>query len=152
MATMVSTATTAPPEAVWAVVADVSRHGAHIPLTTVVHDPGLPYPGWGFTAFTGLGPARMPDRMAVVEWEPPRRARFVKLGPVLLGWAEIVVEPEGSGSVVTWTEEIALPFAVRTTRRVGDVAVRRMVTGALAGLLDEAEGTRRSVRTPDAPR
>jgi hypothetical protein len=43
--------------------------------------------------------------MEIVAWDPPRSCRIEKRGSVVLGWAELTVEPRASGSRVTWREE-----------------------------------------------
>lgn len=140
MPSMTSLVSSAPADVLWSVVTDVARHGRYVPLTSVTTAPGEPYPGWRFTAYTGVRPVAMPDHMAVTLWQPPRRVRIVKLGPVLLGWADIEVEPLGDGrSRVTWTEEITVAGLGALTRRLGDVGGKAMVGRALAGLVADAE-------------
>ena len=136
-----SLVSSAPADVLWAAVTDVAGHGRHVPLTTVVTAPGEPHPGWRFTAYTGARPVAMADHMAVTVWQPPHRVRIVKLGPVLLGWADITVEPFGDdgGSRVTWTEEITVAGLGTLTRRLGDVGAQAMVGRALAGLVADAE-------------
>ena len=62
----------------------------------------------------------------------------VKTGRLLHGWAEIRVaaDPEGTGSLVSWTEELWLPGLRRATRPAGDrlgaVLFARVVDGLLA--------------------
>ncbi len=65
------------------------------------------------------------DPMEIVSWQPPAdgrpgKARIEKRGTVMTGWAELTVEPRGTGSRSTWREDIdvaRLPrFAAGPTR------------------------------------
>ena len=109
------------PEA-FELLTDVRRHAAWVPLTRIdVHGPtgdGRLLTGGTFTAVTGPAARRgapgLPDRMRLESAEAPvgRRtgtARFVKLGPVLTGWAELAVRPLGEALCeVTWSERIGV--------------------------------------------
>lgn len=102
---------------------DVRRHAAWVPLTRIdLHGPsdadGRLLAGGTFTAVTGpfarRGAPGLPDRMRLASADPPagRRigtARFVKLGPVLTGWAELAVRPLGDALCeATWSERIGV--------------------------------------------
>jgi carbon monoxide dehydrogenase subunit G len=101
--------TALPPAAAWARLTDWPRHGRGVPFTTVRLVSPANGPGARFTARTALGPVGFDDPMEVVEWDPPRRCRIEKRGRVLHGWAELSVEPAGTGSRVTWREEAVPP-------------------------------------------
>lgn len=109
----------------WATVTDVAAHARWIPLTRI--DAPRPAPlalGDVFTAVSGPGATRggpgLPDRMVLAELTDPVPARgrtpartgravYRKLGPVLLGTAEVAVRPLGAGHCqVTWTERVHL--------------------------------------------
>lgn len=107
-----------PAEAAWALVTDVRNHARWVPLTRIdaVADLGL---GDGFTAVSGPGARRgvpgLPDRMVVEELTVPDSAtgavgvaRYRKLGPVLLGTAEVRVRPAGDAATLIWTEDVHL--------------------------------------------
>lgn len=98
----------ASPEAVFAVVGDLRRYGDWIPLTRIRSDDGPITTGWEHVGESGLGPLRLPDRMRVTRWEPGRGYSVRKLGPVLDGWAEVDLDPEGAGTRVVWREDITL--------------------------------------------
>ncbi len=95
-----------PPDVAWARLVDWPRHGRHVPLTTIeVTTPPPAGVGTVFVARTALGRLGFDDPMEVVEWDPPRHCRVEKRGSVMLGWAELTVEPRGGGSRATWREE-----------------------------------------------
>ena len=137
MAFTVTREVLATPERVWAAVSDISRHTAHVPLTTVVPDPLGDRLGAEHVARTAIGPVGFDDSMLVTAWEPPQRMRIVKTGRLLAGWAEITVAPRESGSRVTWTEELWLRGAPRLTRRLADAAGQRLFGSVLDGLLED---------------
>lgn len=134
---------------------DVRRHAAWVPLTRIdVHGPtaddGRLLPGGTFTAVTGPAARRglpgLPDRMRLETADPPvgRRqgtARFVKLGPVLTGWAELTVRPLGDALCeVTWTERIGVrgvPTALSDT--MGRPLTAAMLRAVLRRAAREAE-------------
>ena len=140
MAFVVEREVAAPPERVFAAVADVSAHGGAIPWTRIETSPGERGVGWRFTARSG--PARLPlvDEMVLTRWEPGRRYALTKLGPLLRGWADIEVHPSGAGSRVVWSEEIrpvgvgSVPGVGRVSDLLGTAMVRRALDVLLAGL------------------
>ncbi len=134
-----------PREAAWAAVTDFQAHTSHVPLTAVTTDAGEPHVGWKLVGVTRLGPVAFADPMFLTVWEPPHRFRLVKTGWLLAGWADVLVEPDGTGSTVTWTEEITLRAgpAGRLTTRIGDLAGPRLFGRVVDGLLREAQARRR---------
>ena len=108
----------APPATVWDVVTDFAAYGDWMPLTRMRLDTGTPRPGWGFAGFSGLGRVGFSDSMLVSTWVPPgddgrSSFRIVKTGRLLGGWAEVRVEPEGTGTRLHWQEGVEvrpLPF------------------------------------------
>jgi hypothetical protein len=94
-----------PPAAAWARVTDWAAHGRFVPLTSVRVIGGGDRVGAGFVARTSVGALGFDDPMEIVAWEPPRFCRIEKRGQVMHGWAELTVDPRGSGSRVTWREE-----------------------------------------------
>ncbi len=83
--------------------------------------------------------------MYLTAWEPPHRFRMVKTGWLLAGWADITVEPDGAGSLVTWTEEITVRSGPLRglTRRIGDAVAPRLFGPVVDGLLRDAEAATR---------
>lgn len=133
----------APPEQVFAAVSDLRGYGRDIPLTAIEADPGPIGVGWTFVGRSGVGALRLPDRMRVTEWDPPRSFAVVKLGPVLEGWAQVHLTPEADGTRVIWREHIT-PRPVSLLRHLDPVtdrfnrwmfgrAVDRMVRRACGG-------------------
>ncbi|WP_375493103.1 SRPBCC family protein [uncultured Jatrophihabitans sp.] len=133
----VSQDTSVSPLAAWERVVDWPRHGRYVPLTTVAvttdRQRGV---GTVFTAHTGVGRLGFDDPMEVVEWQPPAngnggRCRLEKRGRVMIGWAELTVEPHGSGARVTWTEDAkpaGLPaFTDRASVAAGRLLFRRVL-------------------------
>lgn len=108
-----------PAERAWDLVTDVRNHARWIPFTRI----DAPHPlrvGDRFSAATGpagtLHSLALVDRMEVTASTPPTtappspgRATYRKLGPVLLGGAEVLVTPAGPDACdVTWVEDIHL--------------------------------------------
>lgn len=125
------------PEQAWARVTNWPAHARWVPLTTIeVRTPPPTGPGTVFVARTGLGRFGFDDPMEVVAWESPRFCRIEKRGRALTGWAELTVEPRGSGSRVTW-REIALParlpgFLAGLATMSGRVLFGRVLRGLLS--------------------
>lgn len=118
------------PEESWNRLTDWEQHGRVVPLTTVTRM------GSGFVARTGVGPIAFDDPMEIVEWREPSFCRLEKRGRVVVGWAEITVESLGTGSRVTWREDIhvrGVPRALgRLERRVATSVFGRVIDRLLA--------------------
>ncbi|WP_286928943.1 MULTISPECIES: SRPBCC family protein [Aeromicrobium] len=108
-------------------VTDWERH--RVPLTTITITPE------GFTARTAVGPVGFDDPMHVTRWEPPHRADLQKQGRVVRGSASITVEPSGSGSVVTWDEDVTVIGVPRLLDPVVRQLLRLMVSTVLRRLM-----------------
>jgi hypothetical protein len=96
-----------PAEVAYRLLCDWEDHSRWVPLTKVeVHSPD------SFTAYTGIGPLRLKDRMQVLSRDDEQRAVVVvKLGPVLTGSAGFKVKTYSATScVVSWTEELHIPY------------------------------------------
>ena len=97
------------PAQAWARVTDWPAHARWVPLTTIeVTTPPPSGPGTVFVARTSAGRFGFDDPMEVVTWDAPRFCRIEKRGAALTGWAELRVEPRGTGARVTW-REVARP-------------------------------------------
>ncbi len=138
----------------WELVTDVRNHARWVPLTRIDAAPRLAV-GDRFVAVTGQGARRrgwgLHDRMVVERADPPDptsgspgRAVYRKLGPVLLGTAEVRVSPAGDGSVLEWSEDVH----VRGLPRALTAWALRPVLGAMLRVVarrvvDELEGSTR---------
>ncbi|MFE9851653.1 SRPBCC family protein [Streptomyces sp. NPDC005576] len=137
--------TSLPPADAWRRVTDWERHGAMVPLTSVLVPPGgRTEVGTVFVARTGMGPLTFDDPMEVVRWTPPEagRAGFCRLekrGRTVRGWASIEVLPTRAGSHVVWVEDIRLFLPGRWMDPLLVAAGRRMFGRVLDALLEAPE-------------
>ena len=104
----------APPRIVWDRLVDWARHGDWIPATRMDVGPGDPTDvGAEFTAYTGIGPLVLEDRMRVVRcaWsveDESGECEVEKLGPKLWGTASFTVAAAEGGSRVVWEEDVTV--------------------------------------------
>ncbi|WP_375478275.1 SRPBCC family protein [uncultured Jatrophihabitans sp.] len=129
------------PADAWARLTDWRRHGEFVPLTKVRLETAPPTGvGTVFTARTAVGRLGFDDPMEVVAWSPPAHGsggscRLEKRGRVMLGWAELSVQPDGPGSIVTWREDAVpakLPaFATGVATLSGRLLFSRVMNGLL---------------------
>lgn len=105
-----------PPEALRRVL-DLHQHTRIIPLTVVA--PALTLddlvPGSQFVARTALGPVGFDDVMRVDELTlgeeiPSARVGISKHGRAIRGTIVLTVMPTGDGSLVTWRQQVRLPW------------------------------------------
>jgi hypothetical protein len=100
----------------WDELVDWPGHGAWIPATTIEGTDGDPTQvGYAFTAWTGLRPIALEDRMRVTrcDWNAPDErgvCEVEKLGPILRGTAGFSVRADGTASVLVWYEDVAVPY------------------------------------------
>jgi hypothetical protein len=130
------------PAAAWDRLVDWPAHARSVPFTDIrVTTDGPNGVGTVFVARTHLGPLGFDDPMEIVSWQPPGdgrpgKARIEKRGTVMTGWAELTVEPRGSGSRATWREDITvarLPsFAAAPTRVSSRLLFGRVLRNLLA--------------------
>ena len=108
----------ASPRTVWDELIDWKGHEEWIPLTRVDVEPGDPTAvGAEFTAWTGIGPASLADRMRVrrCDWDGATSSgncEVEKLGPILRGTAGFIVEPGRSGgwADLVWFEKVSVRY------------------------------------------
>lgn len=117
------------PQEAWERVTDWPRHGDSVPFTTVRSTSA------GIVGRTQIGPFGFDDVMDLTVWEPPLRCRLDKRGRVVTGWAEITVEPSGTGSRVTWVEELDVAGVPALFDPVKRQAARVVFGRLLDGLL-----------------
>lgn len=109
----------APPRVVWNELVDWKGHEEWIPATRVEVDGDDPTAvGSTFTAWTGIGPLSLEDRMRVsrCQWlddSSSGECEVEKLGPILRGRAGFTVEANGTGSRVEWFEDVTVPIIPR---------------------------------------
>ena len=143
-----------PVRAAWVLVADPRNHARWIPLTRIDVQ-GWPLAvGTLFTATSGplarRGAPGLPDRMRIDRYDPPTAvvpgvATFTKLGPLLLGTAEVRVAPlNDTTSRITWLEDVHLagPLPRWLTRRLLGPALGGMLRLALRRAAREVDRTR----------
>ena len=141
------------PEA-WELLSDPRHHARWIPLTRVAVR-GLPLAVGSYVVatsgpFARWGAPGLPDRMRLDRIDPPTAATagvavFTKLGPLLLGTAEVRVAPlNARSSRATWVEDVYLagPLPAALTRRVLAPVLAGMVRLALWRVAREVAGYR----------
>lgn len=124
----------ASPQAVWDELIDWEGHGAWVPMTRVDVAPGDPTAvGATFTAWTGLRPLALEDRMrvTVLDWDAGEgrgECEVEKLGPILRGRAAFTVAPDGDGAAVEWIEDVTVrrvpQFVAPVAARIGALGFR----------------------------
>jgi uncharacterized protein YndB with AHSA1/START domain len=90
----------APPEAVFAVLADASSYGEWVVGSKEIRDaePHWPAPGSTFHHTQGKGPLVWKDTTSVIESEPPRHLVLeVRVRPWLVNVVELSLEPLNGG-------------------------------------------------------
>jgi carbon monoxide dehydrogenase subunit G len=140
-------AVAAPPEAVFAAVADWEGQSAWVAFTTVTADGGPHRVGERLLAVTKVAGVGFRDPMEVVRWEPPRRVDVRHLGRVVRGTGSFLVEPAPGGAWLVWAEDLDLPLG--TAGRLGFAVVgplfRRLLRRSLrrlARMVEAAPGRR----------
>ncbi|TGB08647.1 SRPBCC family protein [Streptomyces sp. MZ04] len=134
-----------PSRDVWRRLTAWERHGDVVPLTrVVVRTPQPTGEGTVFVAHTGLGRRiGFDDVMEVVVWHPPGSpdgaglCRLEKRGSFVTGWAEIEVSPRagGTGSLITWREDLRVRWLPAVCDGALRVAARWMFGRAVEALL-----------------
>lgn len=103
-----------PPHKVWEEMIDWEAHGDWVPATRVEIDDGDPRAvGGTFTAYTGVGPLMLVDRMEVlaIDWDPETSTGYcevAKIGPVLDGKAGFTLTSHGNGARIVWFEDVTV--------------------------------------------
>lgn len=122
-------------------------------LGTVTHglagDVAAPLVGSRMMAFTGIFGLGFLDLMTVTELEAPHRWVVEHNGTLIRGDGIFTVEKTTGGSIITWTDDVDLPFGI--IGRIGWIAIRpgvawgfRASLKKLAALLDtELKSARR---------
>jgi hypothetical protein len=111
----------APPEAVFAAVADWEGQSAWVALTRVTADGGPHRVGERLVAETRVAGIGFRDPMEVTSFEPPSRIDVRHLGRVVRGTGTFLVAPAPGGAWFTWVEDVDLPLGA--VGRLGFVVV-----------------------------
>ncbi len=143
-------AVAAPPEAVFAAVADWEGQSAWVAFTTVTADGGPHRVGERLLAVTKVAGVGFSDPMEVTRWEPPRRVDVRHHGRVLRGTGSFLVEPAPGGAWFVWSEDLDLPLGA--AGRLGFAVVgpvfRLMLRRSLRRLARMVEATPRPRTNP----
>ena len=138
-----------PPRVVWDELVDWAGHAKWVPATRVKVEEGDPLAiGARFTAWTGVGPLSLEDRMELValDWNDESSSgscEVAKLGPILKGRAGFTIEPDGSGTMLEWLEDVTIGFLPAfLTPVVGKIGALGFAQGmrSMAKLLDRKVG------------
>jgi len=103
----------APPERVFAVLADADAYGYWVVGSKYIRDadPGFPAKGTRFHHAVGFGPVTIKDHTEVVEVSPPHRIVLkAKARPLGTALVTVHADREGDGSRVTMIEDPGDPL------------------------------------------
>ncbi len=135
----ISLATTidAPPEEVWAAIADPTTHTdwmADAESIEITSD-GPVGVGTEMRCVTRVGPIRTKDLMRIVVWDPPRRMGVLHEG-VVSGVGLFTVEATDGGTRFGWTESLHFPLWIGgpLTRRAARPVLARIWRSNLRSL------------------
>lgn len=134
----------APPERVFAVLADWRAYGDWVVGSRLIRgsDPGFPAAGTRFHHQIGIGPLRLNDHTEVVEVDPPNRLVLrAKARPLGTALVDIVIErsADGAGSDVTMREDPADALTAFVFQPLMHLLVRRRNTESLRRLKELVE-------------
>jgi uncharacterized protein YndB with AHSA1/START domain len=132
----------APPERVFAVLADAHRYADWVIGTARVRaaDEDWPSPGARLHHATGLGPLAIEDETEVVACDPPRRLELLaRLGPLGSFRVELTLEARGDAWTRVVLREAPVAGVSRLAGPVGDAAGRVRNTLSLRRLKRLAE-------------
>ena len=101
----------APPERVWAELADLGSHPEWMGDAGSVEFVTAQTEGVGtrMRVPTRVGPFRTTDLMTVIEWDERRRIGVEHVGAVS-GRGRFEIRPSGSGTELTWSETLGFPW------------------------------------------
>jgi Polyketide cyclase / dehydrase and lipid transport len=141
----------APPEAVFAAVADWEAQSEWVALTRVSSEGGPRGVGERLVADTRVAGIGFRDPMEVTRFDPPSRIDVRHLGRVLRGTGTFLVEPAPGGAWFVWIEDVDLPFGVagRLGFAVVGPAFRLLLRRSLRRLAHRVESRPHLPRRPD---
>ena len=132
-----ATVVNAPPEAVWAVLADPPTYEEWVVGSKEIRrwDPEWPAVGAAFHHTVQVGPLPVKDRTTVLESEPPRRLVLrARARPTGIAHVALTLTPQGAGTRVAMAEwpvsgppaALANPVQDFLINRRNDEALRRL--------------------------
>jgi uncharacterized protein YndB with AHSA1/START domain len=117
----------APPEAVWAALADPGSYGYWVVGSKVIRDAdrGWPAPGSRFHHTVGFGPFKVADHTVALEADPPRRLKLRAKGrPVLTATVTLDLIPRAGGTLVRMREDPDGVFVVLALNPLFHIATK----------------------------
>ena len=135
----------APPEAVWAVLADPPRYGEWVVGSKEIRrwDPEWPATGSSFHHTFQVGPVPVKDTTTVLEQDPPRRLVLrARARPTGVAHVALTLTPEGEGTRVELAEWPVEGPPARLQNPVQDFLINRRNDEALRRLKRLAEQRR----------
>jgi uncharacterized protein YndB with AHSA1/START domain len=132
-----STSTAAPPERVFAVLADGHRYADWVVGARRVRavTEGWPAVGAAIHHSVGIGLLELRDETRVAEVDPPKRIVLIaRARPLAEARIEITIEPSGAGSTITMQEEPVSGPAKHLYSRVADMLLHLRNTESLRRL------------------
>ncbi len=133
----------APPERVFAVLADADAYGTWVVGSKYIReaDPGFPAKGSRFHHAFGVGPLTVKDHTEVVDVTAPRRLVLrAKARPFGTALVTLLVDAEGSGSRVTIIEDAGDPVTRLVFNPLTHLLVKGRNVESLRRLKELAEG------------
>lgn len=98
----------ADPARLWRAASEFARHSAYFPFTTVTVTSGTgEQVGDTILGLTRIGPLTLADPMTITTYDEPHGYAVRKTGSVLTGQVQVQVRPDGTGSAVVWTADVA---------------------------------------------
>jgi uncharacterized protein YndB with AHSA1/START domain len=117
----------APPEAVWAALADPGSYDYWVVGSKVIRDAdrGWPAPGSRFHHTVGFGPFKVADHTVALEADPPRRLKLRAKGrPVLTATVTLDLIPRAGGTLVRMREDPDGVFVVLALNPLFHIATK----------------------------
>jgi uncharacterized protein YndB with AHSA1/START domain len=116
----------APPEQVWAVLADPEKYGKWVVGAKEVRSSEGNWPAKGarFHHTVGIWPLHIRDHTSVMESDRPHRLVLqAKVRPIGFARIELELSASAGGTQVAMTEEPSAPYLARMARRLFDPVI-----------------------------
>ena len=129
----------APPERVWAVLADPEKYGEWVVGAKEVrgYEGHWPEKGARFHHTVGIWPLHLRDQTSVLESDRPKSLVLqAKVRPFGSARIDLELSPSARGTQVAMTEEPSAPFIARIARRLFDPVIYIRNSEALRRLED----------------